>query len=451
MLQEIESLIALRVFNERYLGGHYTQALLVDSRDYRQIDVGVLAAPTVQLDQVRTHVDLLAKPGEQFKPDWPWQFSRDCLEVEARLPGGRTFTVFVNHFKSKFVQPKHGQTKDDIAAERKAAAEYRLRQSTAVLDLVHARFPGNGFDKRWFAVAGDFNSLSAESPAQTFATAGLDDVVARLPADQRWTEYFSGGGSVGQLDYLFLSAALAAATAGQQPVIERRGIGMRDTSKTDGGPLPKLARLEVSDDLPPATSIDFEELLAERGITVDHVTVYRCVQTFTPEFVDAARPSRHSVGNRWFVDEHLRQGRRPLDLPLPGHRSARPGHRRPIVRAPHAGAARAFFTRALKVGPVPVDVTTDGAPVYPRVLDELVPAARHVIEQHANNVVEADHGRLKARLRPMRGLKRPRSARIIAAGHAFIQNLRRGHYDVVADEPPLARVRAAFDQVARCI
>jgi len=257
VLQEIESLIALRAFNERYLGGHYTRALLVDSRDYRQIDVGVLAAPTVQLDQVRTHVDLLAKPGEQFKPDWPWQFSRDCLEVEARLAGGRTFTVFVNHFKSKFVQPKHGQTKDDIAAERKAAAEYRLRQSTAVLDLVHARFPGNGFDKRWFAVAGDFNSLSAEPPAQTFATAGLDDVVARLPADQRWTEYYSGGGSVGQLDYLFLSAALAAATAGQQPAIERRGIGMRDTSKTDGGPLPKLARLEVSDDLPPATSIDF--------------------------------------------------------------------------------------------------------------------------------------------------------------------------------------------------
>ena len=48
---------------------------------------------------------------------------------------------------------------------------------------------------------------------------------------------------------------------------------------------------------------DVEELLAERGITVDHVTVYRWVQTFTPEFVDAARPARHATGNRWFVDE----------------------------------------------------------------------------------------------------------------------------------------------------
>jgi hypothetical protein len=41
---------------------------------------------------------------------------------------------------------------------------------------------------------------------------------------------------------------------------------------------------------------DVEELLAERGIQVDHVTVYRWVQTFTPEFIDAARPARHSAG-----------------------------------------------------------------------------------------------------------------------------------------------------------
>ena len=48
---------------------------------------------------------------------------------------------------------------------------------------------------------------------------------------------------------------------------------------------------------------DVEELLAERGVEVDHVTVYRWVQTFTPEFVDAARPARHATGDRWFVDE----------------------------------------------------------------------------------------------------------------------------------------------------
>src|SRR3954470_23900533 len=48
---------------------------------------------------------------------------------------------------------------------------------------------------------------------------------------------------------------------------------------------------------------DVEELLAERGIEVDQVTVYRWVQSFTFEFIDAARPARQAAGNRWFVDE----------------------------------------------------------------------------------------------------------------------------------------------------
>jgi IS6 family transposase len=48
---------------------------------------------------------------------------------------------------------------------------------------------------------------------------------------------------------------------------------------------------------------DLEELLAERGIEVDHVTLFRWVQRFTPVLIDAARPCRHAVGDRWFVDE----------------------------------------------------------------------------------------------------------------------------------------------------
>ena len=48
---------------------------------------------------------------------------------------------------------------------------------------------------------------------------------------------------------------------------------------------------------------DVEELLAERGVEVDHVTVYRWVQRFTPLLAEAARPCRHAVGDRWQVDE----------------------------------------------------------------------------------------------------------------------------------------------------
>jgi transposase, IS6 family len=196
---------------------------------------------------------------------------------------------------------------------------------------------------------------------------------------------------------------------------------------------------------------DVEELLAERGITVDHVTIYRWVQRFTPEFIEAARSCRHAPGDRWFVDETyvkvagawtylyraVDQHGQVIDVLLSARRDL--------------AAARRFFTRALRAGTVPAEVTTDRAAVYPRVLDELVPSALHTVEQYANNPVEADHGRLKARLRPMRGLKCHRSTRILAAGHAFVQNLRRGHYDIATETPSRHRLHVVFEDLALAI
>jgi len=74
----------------------------------------------------------------------------------------------------------------------------------------------------------------------------------------------------------------------------------------------------------------------------------------------------------------------------------------------------------------PVEVVTDRAPALRVVIDELTPTVFHNTEQHANNQIEADHGRLKARLRPMRGLKRDHTAPLIIRGHALMQNIRRG-------------------------
>jgi transposase-like protein len=99
----------------------------------------------------------------------------------------------------------------------------------------------------------------------------------------------------------------------------------------------------------------------------------------------------------------------------------------------------------------PVEVTTDQAPVYPVVLEELLPAAWHRTDRYAKNRVECDHGRLKSRLRPMRGLKQDRSARVIIAGHAFVQNLRRGHYELAVEEPVGRRVAVAFDELALAV
>jgi transposase, IS6 family len=68
-----------------------------------------------------------------------------------------------------------------------------------------------------------------------------------------------------------------------------------------------------------------------------------------------------------------------------------------------------------------------------------------------NNPIESDHGRLKSRLRPMRGLKRLRSTRVICAGHAFVQNLRRGHYELGLDIDPRHRLPTVFTELALAI
>jgi IS6 family transposase len=89
--------------------------------------------------------------------------------------------------------------------------------------------------------------------------------------------------------------------------------------------------------------------------------------------------------------------------------------------------------------------------VYPTVLEERLPAAWHRTDRYANNCIECDHGPLKARLRPMRGLKQDRGARMVIAGHAFIQNLWHGHYELAVEEPTNRRLAVAFDELILAI
>ncbi|MGI8661842.1 MAG: IS6 family transposase [Acidimicrobiales bacterium] len=128
---------------------------------------------------------------------------------------------------------------------------------------------------------------------------------------------------------------------------------------------------------------DLEELLDERGVEVDHVTLFRWVQRFTPLLIDAARPCRHAVGDRWLVDEAY------------------------------------------------VKVAGRWRYVY------------RAIDQHGQII--------KARLKPMRGLKRDQTASVIIRGHAFMQNIRRGHDELDVDTLSHLRVAAAFSELARTI
>ena len=168
--------------------------------------------------------------------------------------------------------------------------------------------------------------------------------------------------------------------------------------------------------------------------------------------IDAARPCRHAVGRRWFVDETYvkvagvwRYVYRAVDgfgQVTDVYVSVRRG----------ISAARKFFTTAIAGHGEPEEVVTDRAAPLANVIEELLPHALHNTIKYANNRVECDHGRLKARLRPMRGLKTDRTATVIITGHAFIQNLRRGHYelgvDAIADR---LRCAVAFDELATAI
>ena len=100
----------------------------------------------------------------------------------------------------------------------------------------------------------------------------------------------------------------------------------------------------------------------------------------------------------------------------------------------------------------PREVTTDLVAPLLRVVDDLLPDALHDTTQYANNRIECDHGRLKARLRPMRCLRTDQTASTVIRGYAFIQNLRRGHYELgVEPRHEHLRVAAAFDELTATI
>jgi len=107
---------------------------------------------------------------------------------------------------------------------------------------------------------------------------------------------------------------------------------------------------------------DLEELLAERGIEVDHVTLYRWVQRFTPLIMEAARPCRHAVGDRWFVDEtyvKVAGTWRYVYRAVDEHGQVIDVY---VSTKGDVHATTRFFSTAIKAHDEPAEVTTDRSP-----------------------------------------------------------------------------------------
>ena len=118
-----------------------------------------------------------------------------------------------------------------------------------------------------------------------------------------------------------------------------------------------------------------------------------------------------------------------------------------VSRRRDRAAAEWFFAKALRYHGEPLEIITDECPTLAAVIADLAPDAAHTTDQYANNRIECDHGRLKARLRPMLGLKTDRTASVVIRGHALVQNIRRGHHQFDYDADSTSRLEAAFSEL----
>jgi endonuclease/exonuclease/phosphatase family metal-dependent hydrolase len=226
----------LDAFNSRYLDNmKYRHRILINSFDPRKIDVAVLSRYPIK--SVQSHRN------ERNASNSAWLFSRDCLVAEIDVDG-KQLIVYVNHFKSMMGGrvETHGRRKEQ--AERVAA-------------ILDKRWQANGYEGN-FVVLGDFNDYPDGNTALTslIKHPGLENVVERMPQEDRWTHFYSGRKEYKQLDFILLSKSLAQKNT-DPPGIMRKGLPFR-AKKYTGPRFPKVGEdgPKASDHAPVFIDID---------------------------------------------------------------------------------------------------------------------------------------------------------------------------------------------------
>ena len=181
---------------------------------------------------------------------------------------------------------------------------------------------------------------------------------------------------------------------------------------------------------------DLEQMMGERGVGVDHSTIYRWVQKYAPEIEERLRWQwRCPRSTSWRVDETYVKVRgkwtylyRALD---------KEGNTIDFYLSPtrNAKAAKRFLGKALnglKDWEKPKVINTDKAPTYGIAISELKAEGKcpedtvHRQVKYLNNVVESDHGKLKQLIRPVRGFKTLKTAYATIMGFEVMRALRKG-------------------------
>ena len=181
---------------------------------------------------------------------------------------------------------------------------------------------------------------------------------------------------------------------------------------------------------------DLEQMMGERGVAVDHTTIFRWVQAYAPELEKRLRWLwRRPRSLSWRVDETYVKVRgawaylyRALD---------KQGNTIDFYLSPTrtAKAAKRFLAKVLnglKAWEQPEVINTDKAPAYAVAIAELKAEGkcprdtRHRQVKYLNNIIESDHGKLKQLIRPVRGFKSIRTAYATIKGFEVMRALRKG-------------------------
>ena len=182
---------------------------------------------------------------------------------------------------------------------------------------------------------------------------------------------------------------------------------------------------------------DLETMLAERGVEVDHSTIYRWVQRYAPEIEKRLRWywKRPSIWRSWRVDEtYVRVSGKWVYL----YRAVdKFGDTIDFYLSPtrNTKAAKRFLGKALKGlkdYEKPLKINTDKAPIYGPAIAELKAEGKcledmeHRQVKYLNNVVEADHGKLKRLIKPTLGFKSMKTAYATLKGFEVMHALKKG-------------------------
>jgi transposase, IS6 family len=183
---------------------------------------------------------------------------------------------------------------------------------------------------------------------------------------------------------------------------------------------------------------DVEELLAERGISVDHVTLWRWVQRYAPELEKRLRKRLKATNDSWRVDETYVRVKGQWRYLYRAVDSSGATLDFLLSATQDAEAARRFLVKALgrENHPEPRVIHTDGHGAYPPAVAELkdqgalAENCQHRVGRYLNNRVEQDHRAIKRRVKASQHFRAFWAAWRTLAGYEAIHMIRKGQASV---------------------